>query len=544
MGLRVRMAVAIALLFAILFGVLMALSYWLVTIGALAGALIIIVPLVFTIIIIIAQWALSPFIIRWIFKVKWMAPEAFDRRIADYLRYTCREKGIREPRFGMVEDDNPNAFAFGWTKNKAHIVLTRGILKYCDEEEQKSVVAHELGHIANNDFVVLTVVGAIPIIFYVVARGCFDVIRYSRGGGKDKGKGMAVVAIVGLVSFLVYLITQLIVLLVSRYREYYADSFSSDTTKNPNALSSALVKIAYGLATEGLGEKSVKTHNKYESALMIFNSKMARALAAKSADKQGKFSKERIKRAMAWDVWNPWAAYLELQMTHPLPAKRIMALGAKAKEMGQFPYVEFDLRKPESYWDDFFKDVLAVGGWLLAFPFAFLLWWLTGEFLLPFAFFFIFVGLWLVLYLRFYRYPKKFPETSVVNLVENPKASPVKGMGATLRGRVIGRGIPGLFFSEDLKIDDGTGLLLLDYRTILRLIDFLTGVFATERRIGKEIEVEGWYRRSVIPYLEIRRMNILGRVHRIWRPSIEIAMSGVVAFLGFFLLALWYLIGL
>ncbi len=542
MGLRTRMAVAIALLFAILFGVLMALSYWLITLGALTGALIIAFPLVLTILLITLQWAVSPLIIRWIYKIKWIPPESFDRRIADYIGYTCREKGIREPRFGIVEDDNPNAFAFGWTKNKAHLVLTRGILKYCDEEEHKAVVAHELGHIANNDFVVLTVVGAIPIIFYVLARGCFDAIRYSRGGGSDRGKGMAVVAIVGLISFLVYLITQLVVLLVSRYREYYADSFSADTTKNPNALSSALVKIAYGLATEGLGEKSVKTHNKYESALMIFNSKMARALASKSADKQGKFSKERIKRAMAWDVWNPWAAYLELQMTHPLPAKRIMALGDKAKSMGQFPYIEFDMRKPESYWDDFLKDVFAVGGWLLSVPIAFLIWWFLGDILLAISVFFIFTGIWMTLYLRLYRYPKRFPETSVLNLVENPKASPIKGIGAKLKGRVIGRGIPGLFFSEDLKIDDGTGLLLLDYRTVLRLIDFLTGIFATKERIGQEIEVEGWYRRAVVPYLEIRRMNILGRVHRIYRPSIEIAMSAIVAFLGFFLLGLWYFV--
>ena len=542
MGLKTRMAVAIVLLFALLFGVMMAITYYLTTIGYITGIFILIVPLILTILIILLQWAVSPLIIRWIYKIRWMDPESFDRKIADYIRYTCREKGIKEPRFGIVEDDNPNAFAFGWTKNRAHLVLTRGILKYCDEEEQKAVVAHELGHIAHNDFVVLTVIAAIPVLFYVIYRSCFHMIRYSRGGGRDKGKGMAVVAMIGLVSFLVYLLSQLIVLLVSRYREYYADSFSADTTRNPNALSSALVKIAYGLAHEGIGEKSDKTHNKYESALMIFNSKMARALAANSADRQGRISKETIKRAMAWDVWNPWAAYLELQMTHPLPAKRIKALGEKAKELGQFPYIEFDLKKPESYWDDFLKDVFAMGGWLLAFPFAFLVWWYLGDILLALASLLIFMGTAVAIYLKFYRYPKRFPETTVVNLIQNPKASPVRGIGAKLKGKVIGRGQPGLFYSEDLKIDDGTGLLLLDYRTIFRLIDFLVGVFQTEERIGKDIEVEGWYRRSVVPYLEIYRMNILGKVHRIWRPALEIAVAVFVAVLGFAFLALWLLI--
>ncbi|MFQ6128786.1 MAG: M48 family metalloprotease [Thermoplasmata archaeon] len=536
------MAMAIALLFALIFAVMMAFTYYLTVIGYITGIFILLVPLILTILIIVLQWGVSPLIIRWIYKIRWVDPGSFDPKIGEFIRETCREKRIKEPRFGIVSDDNPNAFAFGWTRNKAHLVLTRGIVKYCDEEEQKAVVAHELGHIAHNDFVVMTVIGAIPVLFYVIARSCYYTIRYSRGGGHDRGKVAAFVGLVAAVSFLVYLLSQLVVLLVSRYREYYADDFSAGTTRKPNALSSALVKIAYGLAYEGLGEKSEKMHDKYESALMIFNSKMARALAAKSADKYGKVSKERIKRAMAWDVWNPWAAYLELQMTHPLPAKRIVALGKKAKELGQPPFVEFDLGKPESYWDDFFKDVFARGGWLFAFPVAFIVWWYLGSFLLTLGSFLLFMGVVLTLYLKFYRYPKSFPSINVSDLVQNPKASPVRGIGAKLEGKVIGRGQPGLFFSEDLKIDDGTGLLLLDYRSIFKLIDFLVGVFETEERVGKEIQVEGWYRRSVVPYLEIYCMEIQKKRIRIWRPSIEVGGAVFLTLLGFFFLLLLFLV--
>ncbi|MFQ5909432.1 MAG: zinc metalloprotease HtpX, partial [Thermoplasmata archaeon] len=264
---KTRMAMAIALLFALIFAVMMALTYYLTVIGYVTGILILLIPLTLTILIIILQWAVSPVIIRWIFKIKWVDPGNFNPKIAGFIRETCREKRIEEPRFGIVEDDNPNAFAFGWTRNKSHLVLTRGIIRYCDEEEQKAVVAHELGHIEHNDFVVMTVIGAIPVLFYVIARSCYYMIRFSRGGGRDRGKAMAFVALVAAVSFLVYMLSQLIVLLVSRYREYYADDFSADTTRRPSALSSALVKIAYGLAYEGLGEKSEKTHNKYESAL-------------------------------------------------------------------------------------------------------------------------------------------------------------------------------------------------------------------------------------------------------------------------------------
>src|SRR5205807_9563989 len=47
-----------------------------------------------------------------------------------------------------------------------------------------------------------------------------------------------------------YIVSEYIVLWFSRTREYYADRFAGRVTGNPNALASALVKIAYGLAAQ------------------------------------------------------------------------------------------------------------------------------------------------------------------------------------------------------------------------------------------------------------------------------------------------------
>ncbi len=60
---------------------------------------------------------------------------------------------------------------------------------------------------------------------------------------------------------------------------------------------------------------------------------------------------------MQWDLWNPWATFYELNSTHPLVAHRLQYLGDQAAAMGQEPYIVFDRRKPESYWDDFAVDV-------------------------------------------------------------------------------------------------------------------------------------------------------------------------------------------
>ncbi len=538
MGLKTRMALAIFSLFGLLFALLMVLAYWLMLQGYLTGILVVLVPAIIALFVILLQWAISPYIIRFIYDIRWTDPRDVDPKLAEFMKRTCEEKGIPQPRFGIIEDNNPNAFAFGWTRRKAHVVLTRGIMKYCGPEEREAVLAHELGHIYNNDFVVMTVVAAIPLLLYVIFRGAIYSIRFAGGGGKGKGGAAAAILAVAALSYLAYVISNLIALLVGRYREYYADAFSADSSRDPNALSSALLTIAYGLAREGRGEESEKKHSRYESTLMIFNSKSARAMAAMSADRMGRVNKERIKQVMAWDLWNPWALFLELGMTHPLTAKRVVALGRRAEEMGQLPYISFDLTKTESYWDDFFKDILAKGSWLLAFPVGLLGLFYLSDLILGIGLFLLTLGLTMSLYLRFYRYPKRFTDEKVENLLADPKASPVRGRSARVRGRIIGRGQPGLFFSEDLKLDDGTGLLLLDYHQVLRFIDFLVGIFATRERIGKDVEVDGWYRRRVIPYLEIYRMHYNGKRVRTYTAPLKLAVSVLVLIVGAVVIAM------
>ena len=154
------------------------------------------------------------------------------------------------------------------------------------------MIGHELGHIVHNDFIVMTLVGMIPIIFYIIAVSIFRSSRYRRSGKNSGG-----VLVIAIISYVVYLVSQLIALTISRYREYWVDEFSAHSTSNPNALSSALVKIAYGLAREGKGKESDKKHQRYENTLTIFNAKGARALSAFSS-KPGEVSTENIKSAM------------------------------------------------------------------------------------------------------------------------------------------------------------------------------------------------------------------------------------------------------
>ncbi len=553
MGLRTRMAIAIALLFGLVFAIGMGFIAVLEYFGIVGGIYLIVIPLLWAIFVVLLQWAVSPFLISFIYKIRWTEPEELGPKVASYIYDVCAREKINVPRVGIINDLNPNAFTFGWTKNHARIAVTEGIFEYCEEDERVAVVAHEMGHIVHNDFVVMTVISAIPLIFYVIARACIYSLRYTPKGKRSGGQAALVFLAVAAFSYLVYIFSQLIVLLVSRYREYYADEYAAESTGRPNNLSTALLKIAYGLATEGLGEESEKSHSKHVNPLGIFNADSARALAAMGADAYGVYSLETIQKAMAWDLWNPWATLLELQSTHPLPAKRLKKLGEIAEKMGQEPLIEFKLKKPECFWDDFLKDVFAkYGGLVIGLLTGILITWYTWysgnaqqlgwAVLASFSLFLVIVGGWGLLYLLGYAYPFRFVPGKVMRLLENPKASPIRGIPVKLKGRIIGRGIPGLFFSEDLKLDDGTGLLLIDYHQISKFIDVLVGIFATEENVGKEVIVEGWYRRKIVPYLELYRMHIpmggIWRVRKVYTSYFYIIGSAFVMVLGLLFMCL------
>ena len=242
---------------------------------------------------------------------------------------------------------------------------------------------------------------------------------------------------------------------------------------------------------------------------------------------------------MSWDLWNPWAFFYELGMTHPLTAKRILTLGKIAEDHGQMPYVTFDLVKPESYWDDFLRDVfMRHMWWLVTIPLCFgLLWFGLVPIITVILLGIFLMGLLGFVYLRFYRYPSGFKDATVEELLRDPKAGPVRGFPVRLRGHIIGRGQPGLFYSEDFKMDDGSGLLLIDYRSLFRIVDFFAGIFTTQQYVGSEVTVEGWYRRPVVPMLELRKMTAAdGKTKTIRRPIVEMAVAAIIMVLGGLLL--------
>jgi len=153
--------------------------------------------------------------------------------------------GTPMPKVYVISDPAPNAFATGRDPQHAVVAATTGLLELMDDAELEGVMAHELGHVRNYDIrLSMVVFGLVVAIGFVSDM----LVRVAFFGGNRNNNGNPVVMIFGIVAMLVApLVATLVQLAVSRQREYLADATGAMTTRHPDALARALLKLeAYG----------------------------------------------------------------------------------------------------------------------------------------------------------------------------------------------------------------------------------------------------------------------------------------------------------
>lgn len=181
-----------------------------------------------------------------------------ERRLVNVVDEMSIASGIPRPRLWIVPDDDPNAFATGTDTDRAHIAVTEGLLRTLDRDELQGVIAHEMGHIANLDVRLMTILAALVGTIALVTDGVGRTLNIGgrsamyRGGGRsrdsrDKGGSGALVVVLLVVWAVSWIlapfVTRLLAMNVSRQREFLADAMSAQYTRNPVALASALAKI-------------------------------------------------------------------------------------------------------------------------------------------------------------------------------------------------------------------------------------------------------------------------------------------------------------
>ncbi|HEY8844901.1 MAG: zinc metalloprotease HtpX [Actinomycetota bacterium] len=221
----------------------------------------------------------------------------------DMIERLAAMADLPKPRVAIIESDVPNAFATGRNKKHAAVAVTTGLWNRLEPQEIEGVLAHELSHIVNRDVLVMTVASFFAMLAGLLTRfGLYSGMFGGFGGNRDNNNNSVPVwLIVVVVSIVTYFLSQILILAISRYREYAADRGSALITGAPEHLMSALQKIASQITLipqEDL--RQVETMNAFFIVPTNWRKKTA-----------------------------------ELFMTHPPMEKRLAALAEIAREMGR-----------------------------------------------------------------------------------------------------------------------------------------------------------------------------------------------------------------
>jgi heat shock protein HtpX len=224
-------------------------------------------------------------------------------QLHEMVERLCGMADLPKPRVAVIESDVPNAFATGRNKKHAAVAVTTGLWNRLEPREVEGVLAHELSHIANRDVLVMTVAGFFATVAALLTRfGLYGGMFGGFGGGnRDNNNSVPVWLIVLLVSIVTYFLSQILILALSRYREFAADRGSALITGAPEYLMSALQKIASGITQ--IPQQDLRQVEGMNAFFIVPTNWKSRAGS--------------------------------LFMTHPPLEKRLEALGAIAREMGR-----------------------------------------------------------------------------------------------------------------------------------------------------------------------------------------------------------------
>jgi len=242
-GLQIRMVITMLLLagvYAVLMGAIFAAGAGVVTMVAVAAGMLAI------------QYFASDKIALAAMGAREVSPQEAPELHA-MIERLCVQADIPKPRIAVVDSPMPNAFALGRSQKHATVCATTGIMQILTPQELEGVMAHELTHVLNRDVAIMTLASFFASIASMIVQfGLFF------GGGHRRDDNNPSIAVVILVSMLVWVISFFLMQALSRYREYAADRGAAVLTGRPSALASALMKISGTM--QHIPESDLRTH--------------------------------------------------------------------------------------------------------------------------------------------------------------------------------------------------------------------------------------------------------------------------------------------
>ena len=168
-----------------------------------------------------------------------------ERWLVDTVRELADKAGIGMPEVGVFDAEQPNAFATGWNRNASLVAVSTGLLRNMRPEEIRAVLAHEVGHVANNDMVTLALIQGVVntfVMFFARIIGFF-VDRVVLKNDRGFGIGYYITTIVAQI--LLGILAMMIVMWFSRFREFRADAAGAQLAGRDNMIA-ALERLRVG----------------------------------------------------------------------------------------------------------------------------------------------------------------------------------------------------------------------------------------------------------------------------------------------------------
>jgi heat shock protein HtpX len=251
-GLRLRMLVVMGLLAGLYLAFLSFLSSRGVSVGFLmviAGAML------------GAQYFFSDKLALWGMKAKVVSPEQ-EPELHAMVERVAVQAGIPKPRVAISKMPILNAFATGRNPRKAVVAVTEALMQYLGPREVEAVIGHEVCHVKHRDVAVMTFASFFAMVAFFLMRSFLFMGMF--GGGRRSDQGGPGIMVVWLVSMAVWLVSQVLILALGRYRELYADREGAHLTGRPEDLASALLKISRGMEqTPARTKQAVKSMNAF-----------------------------------------------------------------------------------------------------------------------------------------------------------------------------------------------------------------------------------------------------------------------------------------
>jgi Zn-dependent protease with chaperone function len=468
-------------------------------------------------------------------KLRWARLGEIERHspeTARLLQRICAQNQLKQPRLGVIPDAGPLAFVYGTFSDGCRIVVTQALLQQLSEDEIAAVYAQALGRIVNGDILVMTLLGSPIQLVYLALE------QVSQLGSKRRD----LIGHVAPLLYLIYTVLSYPLFFLSRLGTYHADHFAVEATGNPNGLIAALLKSAAGLQEAHKNDRrpSSLLHCTRLFSFLDFKTIAAASAAARLQDPS------QAGQVFLWDQINPWARWMQVNSSHPLPGHRFKVLAGYGERLRLLPELslgsgsKLDVARLQSrFWLDLAIYAAEVVGILIGWLVGLILYLLLQNRLDPkviaaAAVVGYGVGLWAKAGLM---YGGSLPArpTDVLSLLADPDADPRRGQWVELEGELVGLGPSGYQLGAELKLQEATGLIPVRFTSPLGPVgNVFSGLKRIRALVGRRVKVVGWFRRGNTAWVDLAYVQVgSDRLHS--RPRLWLVVFG----LGVVLLGIW-----